>query len=100
MEDYPWPGNVRELINLIDLIVLMFDDEILGKAHLGAIAGRGIDIPAGKVTIGRHLIRKRISSKNITAALEATGGNKKAAAEYLGISRRTLYRLLDEKNIK
>jgi DNA-binding NtrC family response regulator len=99
LEEYSWPGNVRELINLIELIVLLYNDEILGKTHLNAIMDQRPNRMLTMPPIKNSTISRRISYEEIIAALEATKGNKKAAAQYLGISRRTLYRLFEKNNM-
>lgn len=97
LQEYSWPGNVRELINLIESIVLMNNDEILEKKHLHTIMDKGSNRPMATPVLKRGLISEQISLEVLMAALEVTKGNKKEAAKYLGISRRTLYRLLTEK---
>lgn len=99
LEEYSWPGNVRELINLIDLIVLMYSDEILGKTHLDATMEQKKKVSVERPLVKRCPISQRVSFDMITSALEVTKGNKKEAAQYLGISRRTLYRLFDENDM-
>ena len=92
LENYSWPGNVRELLHLIELIVLMNTEERIEKRHLHTIT----DLEHNGVLVRKGLISKRINFPDILAALEKTAGNKKEAAKYLNISRRTLYRLLAE----
>lgn len=99
LEGYSWPGNVRELINLIELIVLLYNDEALKKTHLNAIMDQGTNLPVERPLMKKGPISQRVSLEAIMAALEITKGNKKEAARYLGISRRTLYRLFDKSNM-
>lgn len=99
LQGYSWPGNVRELINLIELIVLMNNDEVLRSKHLKATIGGESHMPTMKPLVKRERISQRVNLEAIKAALEMTKGNKKEAAEQLGISRRTLYRLFAKNDI-
>lgn len=90
---YPWPGNVRELENLISRVVFICDSYYITKEHLvkagleEAVINKNMQIPNKKEL-------KKINKKIILETLELTGGNKKKAAELLGISRQTVYRML------
>lgn len=99
LEEYSWPGNVRQLANLVELIVLLYNDEILGEAHLHETMDQGADASLVRPLMKRSLISQQISRETIMVTLEATKGNKKMAAQQLGISRRTLYRLFAEKDM-
>jgi DNA-binding NtrC family response regulator len=91
---HDWPANVRELANVLERAValaqhdtILPDDIELGPApHVGG-AGRGSNGITPLDEIERAYVRQ---------ALEATGGNKAAAARALGINRRTLYRKIGE----
>jgi len=89
---YAWPGNVRELENAMERAVAMTDGAEIAPTDLPpeilqAHAGAGED--HGMVTLAE------LERRHIQRVLEATDGNKKAAAEILGLDRRTLYRKLD-----
>ncbi|MFL5304359.1 MAG: sigma-54-dependent transcriptional regulator [Polyangia bacterium] len=99
---YGWPGNVRELENAIERavavakgnVVLPSDlpPEVGGRAPVGIAAGApGTDggIIADRPTLGE------LERRYIQLVLGECGGNKKKAAEKLGIDRRTLYRALE-----
>ena len=89
----PWPGNVRELANALERAAILasgtvirdVDIESQGMAEAGrpALAAAGGDHgPRALATIERDAI---------AAALAASGGNRREAAEQLGIGLRTLY---------
>ena len=88
---YHWPGNIRELRNVLERAVILARGEIT-LADLPDLIRIG---PAGtKPQKGGSL--RHVEREAITAALNAAGGNRRLAAERLGISRRTLqYRLRD-----
>jgi DNA-binding NtrC family response regulator len=85
---HPWPGNVRELQNVIERGVILARDEIT-PAELPPELVRQLPEQAGKGGVLKHL-----EKETICQVLHQTRGNRRAAAEALGISRRTLqYRL-------
>ena len=95
LEAYSWPGNVRELENAIERAVavsihpiLLPDDLPLHIASYSATTEAGESGPVELVPLDA------VSRRHIARVLAATGGNKKRAAEILGVDRRTLYRML------
>ena len=86
MENYHWPGNVRELQNVIERAVILAQGEIDVK-HLN-LEQQGAPV----VTDGSIL--KENERETIGKILAEVGGNRKRAAQILGISLRTLqYRI-------
>jgi DNA-binding NtrC family response regulator len=86
---YAWPGNIRELRNILERAVILARTEI-SPAELPELI-RGGREEAGRQGGGSLREAER---QAIVAALKITGGNRRLAAERLGISRRTLqYRL-------
>ena len=78
----------------MELIVLLYDDEVLGKTHLNATMDQEMNLTVERQTVKKPLISEQVSFKAIMAALEKTKGNKTEAARYLGISRRTVAHIL------
>ena len=100
-----WPGNVRELENAIERavavakgnVVLPSDlpPEVGGGAGLaGGGRGRGGGGGEGGIIADRPSLAE-LERRYIQLVLSENGGNKKKAAEKLGIDRRTLYRALE-----
>jgi two-component system, NtrC family, response regulator HydG len=92
---YGWPGNVRELENLVGYSCMMADGELIEVEHLpdrvknaARVDGNG-DAPLVSLEVMQRLHARRV--------LAAVKGNKVKAAEILGISRATLYRLIADK---
>jgi two-component system response regulator HydG len=95
---YAWPGNVRELQNCIERAValaryeqLTVDDlpeqvRAYRRSHV-LVAG---DDPSELVSLDE------VERRYILRVVEASGGNKTLAADVLGITRKTLYRKLQE----
>ena len=100
----PWPGNVRELRNTIERICILTDDRFFTEKETLACLGP----QAGAVTILATPAAKRHDAhllvdaerEHITRVLGKTAGNKKAAAQLLGVSRRALYRKLDRLGLR
>ncbi len=85
------PGNVRELENKIKGAVIMADNEMVTAADLGLEAGEeGVD------SLNLREVRAQAESKAIRVALTKSYGNVSRAAELLGITRPTLYDLLNK----
>ncbi|MFW7340975.1 sigma-54 dependent transcriptional regulator [Pollutimonas sp. H1-120] len=95
MKDYSWPGNIRELRNYVYRSYILADDVIKGDFNSfelhGHSAGWGFEI---LVPVGVPLADA--NRQLILATLKQCGGVKKAAAEMLGISLKTLYNRLEE----
>ena len=91
--DYSWPGNVRELQNAIEYAVVLARNDIIGIKELPT----EIQLPAALQTSPAPVRRSGVASlddmerETILQALTQTHGNKKKAAELLGIQRPTLY---------
>ncbi|KYZ78013.1 hypothetical protein AXX12_00255 [Anaerosporomusa subterranea] len=98
LSTYEWRGNVRELKNIIEWVVFMFDDEELKPSHLTRLTQRPEKIPAKanliQTTDAGSVLDDHIEQL-VQHALHINDGNKAAAARYLGISRSSLYRILE-----
>ena len=102
---YTWPGNVRELENAIERAVAVAKGNVILPSDLPADV-HGTTPPPGAAPTGGGssgsggLIDDRptlaeLERRYIALVLSECGGNKKKAAERLGIDRRTLYRALE-----
>ena len=94
--DYAWPGNVRELQNAIEYAVVLSRQNMIGTKELP----RELQLPAALQHIGGVVPTQGVQSLDdmervtILQALAQCHGNKKKAAEMLGIQRPTLYNKL------
>lgn len=101
---YNWPGNVRELRNVVERMVVLSDGDQLTASDLppevavetekaGELsANREAQEEEGRIKVPSKL--SELEACHVRDVLKQCGGNKKAAAELLGISRSTLYEKL------
>jgi transcriptional regulator with GAF, ATPase, and Fis domain len=96
MKRYSWPGNVRELKNVLERAVTFNDTGVVRADELefGDDAGTTPSAEAsGRAPVVTSQVRAldEMEKEHIIRILRETKGNKKKAAEILGIERRTLY---------
>ena len=92
---HPWPGNVRELDNRVRRAVLMADGAQLTAGDL-ELNEAGTE----KVPLDLRIVRGRAERSAIARALALSNGSVAAASRLLGISRPTLYGMLDDHGIR
>ncbi len=93
LSDYDWPGNIRELRNLVERMVVLCQQELIGINDI-PINIRNPDIES--VSMSKNLTVNQMEHEMILQALNNTNGNRTQAAAILGISRRTLHRKLNK----
>ncbi|PSW16428.1 sigma-54-dependent Fis family transcriptional regulator [Photobacterium rosenbergii] len=89
---YSWPGNVRELINQVKRAALLAEGNEVKAEHF--------DLPS-KSNLKQSLrnIKDEAEKDVLVAVLETHRGQVASAAKDLGVSRATMYRLLNKHNI-
>ncbi|MEO3430371.1 sigma-54 dependent transcriptional regulator [Pelagibius sp. CAU 1746] len=121
---YSWPGNVRELISRVRRAIVMADDPLLSPRNLGldgnAIPDSANDHAAGQATeraappdseeISRRptdcrtttleQVKARVEERMVRESLGRHAQNVTSTARALGVSRVTLYRLIDKYHIR
>lgn len=106
LQNYLFPGNVRELQNAVERAATFCDSPLIEVRHLPQrIYQQTGDHPAPQLDFSPALpcsgeadgmpSLETVQRNYIHQVLHATGGNKRRAAEILGITRRTLYRWLE-----
>ncbi|MBN2102892.1 sigma-54-dependent Fis family transcriptional regulator [bacterium] len=100
LQKYHWPGNVRELKNLIERIVLYWDDEEIRPTHVRACLEsipspymsnkineipEEFQMPGNRMDLNKHVLTL------VKKALDMHQGNQTQTAQYLGISVRVLH---------
>ncbi|WP_297478136.1 VpsR-related response regulator [uncultured Photobacterium sp.] len=89
---YNWPGNVRELINQVKRVSLLNDSNEVNLEHF--------DLPK-KINskLSLRTIKDEAEKDVLVTMLETHKGQVASAAKDLGVSRATMYRLLNKHNI-
>jgi len=93
MRSHRWPGNVRELINRVRRALLVSEGSLISPKELGLeqVAGAGVCTLDGA--------RSRAERETLERAFEVSSGNVSEAARRLGITRNTLYRLIQKHRL-
>ncbi len=94
MRHYPWPGNIRELQNMVRRVTVLSDSDEIGEELVQAYIreNRRLCLPEMEE-------EGEAPAYSLEEALALAGNNKKRAAELLGVSRTTLYRMLERKEL-
>jgi len=92
-----WPGNVRELRNVLERAAILADSERIEQSHLW-IEDR--PPPGGAPGAGPVRTLDELEREAIIRALAQVDGNRKRAAELLGIGLRTLYDKIKRYDLK
>ena len=98
LEKYTWPGNIRQLQNAIDRAKILADDDRIRVENLppevvnghSLRSSSGLEEEADLFTYTRQHVLEMYQSHH---------SNKAKTARALGISRRTLYRLLEKYGV-
>ncbi len=89
-----WRGNVRELANTLERAAILADGDVIDDSHIWVEGGTAAaKAPSGAPTATGTEVRPlaELEKEAILHALEVVGGNRRRAAELLGIGERTLY---------
>jgi two-component system NtrC family response regulator len=95
IRNYPWPGNVREMENKIKGAVILAEGKQVTATDLGLS-----DVDTEGPDLNLREVRRSAETRAITRALVHSSGNISRAAKMLGITRPTLYDLLEKYDIK
>jgi transcriptional regulator of acetoin/glycerol metabolism len=93
---YSWPGNVRELANVLERAQILAENHLITLEDLPEkLLASASPEQAGDP---RHLCE--VERRHVQAVLQEEKGNKVQAARVLGISRRSLYRLIEKYHLE
>lgn len=95
IREYGWPGNIRELENRIRRAVIMTEGQQISPADLGLDSGKG-RYSGMNLKEAREALEKEMAEE----ALITCKGNISSAAHALGISRPTLYEIIEKYELR
>jgi len=98
MNEYHWPGNIRELKNFIERAVIFSEGEVIGEEAVSECYALHIDGNRENTEGGDDYYSRARSI--ILDALNRSHGKKSDAAQFLNISRKTLYNRMKKLNIE
>jgi two-component system NtrC family response regulator len=96
MRQHPWPGNVRELQNRVQRALVLSDGRVIGATELELEAQADANGASATLKAAKQVLEKEIIAK----ALQENGGNISKTARALGISRPTLYQLMERHDLR
>ena len=100
--EYRWPGNVRELKNVIERLVILAPQDVIGLSDVRRMMGSD-SAPAPDMFRGAPSLREgreNFERQFILSRLQEAGGNVVRAAELLGLERSNLYRKMRALGIR
>jgi len=97
MLSHRWPGNIRELQNKLKSAVVLAEGALIEPDDLGLMPS---DIDAEKVSLNLREVREQAESKAIRRAYHQSEQNISRTSELLGVTRPTLYALIDKYHLE
>jgi two-component system response regulator HydG len=92
---YSWPGNVRELVNVLEYAFVVCREEVISFHHLPPAIREEHRHPYERSTAAAQQQQR----ERLIKALDEAGGHRQKAAQALGVSRVTLWKLLKKHNV-
>lgn len=100
IELYGWPGNVRELQNLMKRASIMAEGDRITAEDIGLPSPGAEADDEELASLDLRSVRERAERHAVVSALARSAGSIVKAAEILGVSRPTLYDLMNRLQIK
>jgi two-component system NtrC family response regulator len=100
IERHGWPGNVRELENCIKRAVIMADGNSIGADDLGLPAGAPHSSDPDGERFNLRQVRDEAEREAVVKVMARVEGNIARAADLLGVSRPTLYDMLNRFGLR
>jgi DNA-binding NtrC family response regulator len=92
---FAWPGNLEQMTSVLEALIRRSTGEPLTGADLESAVEQTEGSTVRAINEPRMVKLEMVIQEHIRAVLFGCNGNKLRAAEILGISRSTLYRMLD-----
>jgi DNA-binding NtrC family response regulator len=102
MTRYDWPGNIRELVNVLERAQILAEDHLITTDDLpeNMILSPVQNGNASNVVEGPTDNLEAMERRHVLSVLQRLKYNKVKAANSLGISRRSLYRLIEKYRLE
>jgi transcriptional regulator with PAS, ATPase and Fis domain len=97
--NYRWPGNIRELANVLERAQILAEDNLITVDDLPETI-LTVSPPSQKRDNPSTHDLTELELRAVQAALVEAKGNKAHAAKALGVTRRTLYRLMERHQLE
>lgn len=99
IEQHDWPGNARELENRIKRAVILADEDFIRPSDL-ELSEPSKEGTSSSSSLNLKIVRQQAEHNAIVQALSRCDGNLTQAAKLLGVSRPTVYDLIQRYGIK
>ena len=100
LEHFSWPGNVRQLLHVIDRAKILAEENTVRLCDLPAEITESLQSNSSEKTeqseVTHHDRLDDLEREKVLEVLKREKGNKARAARTLGITRRSLYRLIEK----
>jgi two-component system, NtrC family, nitrogen regulation response regulator NtrX len=93
LQEYPWPGNVREVRNVVERLMIMVTEQVIGAEHVQLQSGVEPPRWSGEPTTLKEA-RESFERSYIEQVVQQCKGNMSQAARVLGLERSHFYRKL------
>ena len=103
IKGHAWSGNVRQLLSAVRRAVIMAEGTRIGSADLGIeklLDSDGVGDETNHANFDLRTVREAAERQAVLAAMAHANGNVAKSAELLGVSRPTLYDLMNRLSIK
>jgi DNA-binding NtrC family response regulator len=99
LRTYDWPGNIRELQNVLERAIVLAGDAVIGPEHLPPevrhqLVSDSPPVAGDGLATSPPLSLEEMERMHVLRVLKHCGGNREEASRILGISRRTLSRMM------
>jgi len=95
LEAHVWPGNIRELENCLKRAVIMADSNTISAEDLGLD-----DVGTSLEHLNLRMVREDAERRAVIRVLGRTNNNIARASEILGVSRPSLYDMMNRFGLK